>query len=150
MMTHRRSRDCRKCTFHIQEDSSKWATCNCAHGLLIILSVGVYGRSRGLRQGVQLVRQYDVRCGSPDLVWHLLHVHPLLYWHEGSRNRPYEPAICLSFPALCGMVCCHQLPYYLLGGCSEINRRSRSEEHTSELQSPDHLLSPLLLEKKKP
>src|SRR5258708_13318509 len=25
----------------------------------------------------------------------------------------------------------------------------RSEEHTSELQSPDHLVSPLLLEKKK-
>src|SRR5258708_12690795 len=28
-------------------------------------------------------------------------------------------------------------------------RRSRSEEHTSELQSPDHLLCRLLLEKKK-
>src|SRR5258708_13400108 len=27
-------------------------------------------------------------------------------------------------------------------------RRSRSEEHTSELQSPDHLVSPLLPEKK--
>src|SRR5258708_9044500 len=26
----------------------------------------------------------------------------------------------------------------------------RSEEHTSELQSPDHLVCPLLLEKKKP
>src|SRR6476660_9969648 len=31
-----------------------------------------------------------------------------------------------------------------LGGC-----RSRSEEHTSELQSPDHLVCRLLLEKKK-
>src|SRR5258708_13055121 len=29
-------------------------------------------------------------------------------------------------------------------------QQDRSEEHTSELQSPDHLLSPLLLEKKKP
>src|SRR5438552_16701886 len=29
------------------------------------------------------------------------------------------------------------------------NRRSRSEEHTSELQSPDHLVCRLLLEKKK-
>src|SRR5258708_20261667 len=28
--------------------------------------------------------------------------------------------------------------------------RSRSEEHTSELQSPDHLVCRLLLEKKKP
>src|SRR5258708_24640133 len=31
-------------------------------------------------------------------------------------------------------------------GCS---RRGRSEEHTSELQSPDHLVCRLLLEKKK-
>src|SRR5258708_25799470 len=30
------------------------------------------------------------------------------------------------------------------------SRRSRSEEHTSELQSPDHLVCRLLLEKKKP
>src|SRR5438552_18609699 len=29
------------------------------------------------------------------------------------------------------------------------NRRIRSEEHTSELQSPDHLVCRLLLEKKK-
>src|SRR5258708_12964902 len=29
------------------------------------------------------------------------------------------------------------------------DRKYRSEEHTSELQSPDHLLCPLLLEKKK-
>ena len=28
-------------------------------------------------------------------------------------------------------------------------REARSEEHTSELQSPDHLVCPLLLEKKK-
>src|SRR5258708_25415063 len=30
-----------------------------------------------------------------------------------------------------------------------IKKRSRSEEHTSELQSPDHLVCRLLLEKKK-
>src|SRR5258708_31345284 len=37
------------------------------------------------------------------------------------------------------------------GSCShsEIVRGSRSEEHTSELQSPDHLVCRLLLEKKK-
>src|SRR5947208_11116026 len=33
----------------------------------------------------------------------------------------------------------------LLGGCPAL----RSEEHTSELQSPDHLVCRLLLEKKK-
>src|SRR5258708_24010674 len=31
----------------------------------------------------------------------------------------------------------------------ELVRKSRSEEHTSELQSPDHLVCRLLLEKKK-
>src|SRR5258708_40112917 len=30
-----------------------------------------------------------------------------------------------------------------------VNREDRSEEHTSELQSPDHLVCRLLLEKKK-
>src|SRR5258708_30363438 len=33
--------------------------------------------------------------------------------------------------------------------CSRSARRVRSEEHTSELQSPDHLVCRLLLEKKK-
>src|SRR5258708_27523435 len=35
------------------------------------------------------------------------------------------------------------------GARSEADTRSRSEEHTSELQSPDHLVCRLLLEKKK-
>src|SRR5215216_8191393 len=38
------------------------------------------------------------------------------------------------------------LTYWLV---SETSRRQRSEEHTSELQSPDHLVCRLLLEKKK-
>src|SRR5438552_14792522 len=33
-------------------------------------------------------------------------------------------------------------------GCSRASERKRSEEHTSELQSPDHLVCRLLLEKK--
>src|SRR5690348_17645415 len=33
--------------------------------------------------------------------------------------------------------------------CWSVSRRSRSEEHTSELQSPVHLVCRLLLEKKK-
>src|SRR5258708_36102986 len=38
----------------------------------------------------------------------------------------------------------------LLGGISaDVRMRLRSEEHTSELQSPDHLVCRLLLEKKK-
>src|SRR5258708_29788975 len=34
-------------------------------------------------------------------------------------------------------------------GCASFQREDRSEEHTSELQSPDHLVCRLLLEKKK-
>src|SRR5207244_11000417 len=50
-------------------------------------------------------------------------------------------------------------PHFVVGGCSMKSWRSsqafasivhpRSEEHTSELQSPDHLVCRLLLEKKK-
>src|SRR5258708_26436393 len=36
-----------------------------------------------------------------------------------------------------------------LGVLAERDRAGRSEEHTSELQSPDHLVCRLLLEKKK-
>src|SRR5258708_34603391 len=36
-----------------------------------------------------------------------------------------------------------------LAAFSVLRRRTRSEEHTSELQSPDHLVCRLLLEKKK-
>src|SRR5207244_10905167 len=35
------------------------------------------------------------------------------------------------------------------GSCPRVDALSRSEEHTSELQSPDHLVCRLLLEKKK-
>src|SRR5258708_20804602 len=36
-----------------------------------------------------------------------------------------------------------------LGQCNSSEHAARSEEHTSELQSPDHLVCRLLLEKKK-
>src|SRR5258708_15331138 len=39
-------------------------------------------------------------------------------------------------------------PLFEIYGCTEAGRRvARSEEHTSELQSPDHLVCRLLLEK---
>src|SRR5258708_13918800 len=41
-----------------------------------------------------------------------------------------------------------RMKYYLIAEL-EITDQSRSEEHTSELQSPDHLVCRLLLEKKK-
>src|SRR5438552_13715825 len=44
-----------------------------------------------------------------------------------------------------------ELPWKLFGEVSYVGSQSRhrSEEHTSELQSPDHLVCRLLLEKKK-
>src|SRR6476620_8516332 len=36
----------------------------------------------------------------------------------------------------------------MAAACARAGRRPRSEEHTSELQSPDHLVCRLLLEKK--
>src|SRR5438552_7122237 len=47
------------------------------------------------------------------------------------------------------------LPFFIMRNCRATRPRSpsmadsRSEEHTSELQSPDHLVCRLLLEKKK-
>src|SRR5438552_13663992 len=49
------------------------------------------------------------------------------------RRRPTSPAACHVVPP--ASWCCS-------------NSRTRSEEHTSELQSPDHLVCRLLLEKK--
>src|SRR5258708_20197036 len=40
-------------------------------------------------------------------------------------------------------------PDLLVHGLAKVRARHRSEEHTSELQSPDHLVCRLLLEKKK-
>src|SRR5438552_12454278 len=47
--------------------------------------------------------------------------------------------LLLSWPSLC------RYP----SACATATSRKRSEEHTSELQSPDHLVCRLLLEKKK-
>src|SRR5438552_11577955 len=55
------------------------------------------------------------------------------------RSRPARP------PAIAAR--CARFPNGLPARSGD--RRSRSEEHTSELQSPDHLVCRLLLEKKK-
>src|SRR5258708_28184765 len=44
----------------------------------------------------------------------------------------------------------NQGPYSCSNRFKIQNKNRRSEEHTSELQSPDHLVCRLLLEKKKP
>src|SRR2546430_7477325 len=45
--------------------------------------------------------------------------------------------------------CYHIAPFELSGPSAGSNRRTRSEEHTSELQSQSNLVCRLLLEKKK-
>src|SRR5258708_29843407 len=60
--------------------------------------------------------------------------------HRGLRRRRSRPPHSGAAPAN------PRVPTRLGPG---LQRRSRSEEHTSELQSPDHLVCRLLLEKKK-
>src|SRR5258708_32064578 len=68
---------------------------------------------------------------------------------------PYTPLFrsCTSCPATPAMVrrCSASSPpsSCLRRSCCSTASSKRSEEHTSELQSPDHLVCRLLLEKKK-
>src|SRR5258708_20204369 len=62
-------------------------------------------------------------CGQVAMAAPRIPVAPVIVWSEDFEN-PQTPPITTE-------------------------GRDRSEEHTSELQSPDHLLCPLLLEKKK-
>src|SRR5258708_20518116 len=48
-----------------------------------------------------------------------------------------------------GLICAFQPGLKANSGATSLRHKSRSEEHTSELQSPDHLVCRLLLEKKK-
>src|SRR5207244_13342576 len=57
-------------------------------------------------------------------------------------------AIATSSPGFCHSAFC-RLWRRLFPSSSSMATSARSEEHTSELQSPDHLVCRLLLEKKK-
>src|SRR5258708_18778664 len=85
-------------------------------------------RSHGLH------RRHDVRCRSPG--------RDAAVTHGGERVRAEEERI-EKMRHLRGRRRALQLV------CTErvIDQRERSEEHTSELQSPDHLVCRLLLEK---
>src|SRR5688500_15551102 len=73
-------------------------------------------------------------CGAPTMIVHGDRLNPrdrpYLAWYRFSRSRPLE-ALIERLPAFVG------------------RRIARSEEHTSELQSPCNLVCRLLLEKKK-
>ena len=114
---HRWSRHFRQCSLDIQKDASKRIAGYGTHHVLCVFSLGIHGCPLGLWQGVQLVRQYDLRRGSFDLVRHLLHVSSVLCWHEGPRNRPQDLTVLLSSTAFRGVVCRHQLSHHLSGAC---------------------------------
>src|SRR5258708_7699618 len=58
-------------------------------------------------------------------------------------------SVCLAGQSAQSAAHCSRTFLYGLMKCSCANLPCRSEEHTSELQSPDHLVCRLLLEKKK-
>src|SRR5258708_14411996 len=60
------------------------------------------------------------------------------------RTRTRVLPFISRLPEPLGRVC-----VYYFRGCQHLWAGPRSEEHTSELQSPDHLVCRLLLEKKK-
>src|SRR5258708_14337423 len=63
--------------------------------------------------------------------------------HPGAVRRPHQ-----GFPCPCHLRA-HRLRIAVDQLLARVNDMDRSEEHTSELQSPDHLVCRLLLEKKK-
>src|SRR5258708_20169704 len=62
-------------------------------------------------------------------------------------NAPCAPPPCNAIPTnfLCELIASFSILFQIYAK----RRNERSEEHTSELQSPDHLVCRLLLEKKK-
>src|SRR5258708_12396782 len=85
-----------------------------------------------------------------------LRVSPFFFFNDTATTEIYTLSLHDALP-----ISWHRLADRSLGGrrsaedtrClidpDHLRRRHRSEEHTSELQSPDHLVCRLLLEKKK-
>src|SRR5258708_27265447 len=68
-------------------------------------------------------------------------------YFTGSVFTPDEPDVANTRPSASTTTLA--VPVTSLPPVRAVNVTSRSEEHTSELQSPDHLVCRLLLEKKK-
>src|SRR5258708_20305642 len=66
------------------------------------------------------------------------------------RSLAYIPSMMyVSIGAKTSLALTHETPSWLSANDVLAPMLTRSEEHTSELQSPDHLVCRLLLEKKK-
>src|SRR5258708_29381673 len=74
----------------------------------------------------------------------------IILWSSARWSAASRPATDLAISLLAlSTALSTPLPRYFDLSPSRSSRASRSEEHTSELQSPDHLVCRLLLEKKK-
>src|SRR5437879_10792545 len=69
-------------------------------------------------------------------------------WHWRRTILTAKTMSCTT-PSPENLFCGHGMPLRELGACSRKILGERSEEHTSELQSPMYLVCRLLLEKKK-
>src|SRR5258708_27064166 len=69
----------------------------------------------------------------------------LVVWLPPADGWPNQGAFAIVFTQIPRLVVASLIAYW----CGEFANSYRSEEHTSELQSPDHLVCRLLLEKKK-
>src|SRR5258708_23391693 len=65
------------------------------------------------------------------------------------RSIPCQEIVCIRDSRNNGIIRKCFMPHFQVLSCIQVMDGSRSEEHTSELQSPDHLVCRLLLEKKK-
>src|SRR5207244_10815442 len=69
--------------------------------------------------------------------------------HSGEGRCRRRRGGAVPFDEVLTLICHAMLHRDTAAQCSDAVHRPRSEEHTSELQSPDHLVCRLLLEKKK-
>src|SRR5574344_2475945 len=96
-----------------------------------------------VKQAIQSV-VHDSKMGKEDVVETIYATPPLAFAKYKSRIiNGTNPAPLISF-YLSGIDIDNS---YQLLGFTKLTLENRSEEHTSELQSPDHLVCRLLLEK---
>src|SRR5256885_9834804 len=70
------------------------------------------------------------------------------FFNDTATTEIYTLSLHDALP-ICSGTIAPMHPKQLLDACAELVKRTRSEEHTSELQSPCNLVCRLLLEKKK-
>src|SRR5258708_17369093 len=77
----------------------------------------------------------------------------LFFFNDTATTEIYtlslHDALPISSKLRASTFCCAFSSALLIHGWTKALEKARSEEHTSELQSPDHLVCRLLLEKKK-